>query len=199
MAKIDRKINNSNSMIFIRIFVSVFSAIILLFCLGFIYKIGSDIMGVIDKIFVAGIIIVVFFLVFSLVMTMQSIDVDYSKYKLINIKQFVECRESWKLGHVIFMYIHFLLIGISLYSSIIALYINTKQDSVVSITFYIVLSIILSIIDCLVNPSKIAEGYRMAFETLDKPLNDYLNNLCNEKEVIIAKQESEKKISIKMP
>lgn len=83
--------------------------------------------------------------------------------------------QIWKISYIIWLTVYFILIGMSIFSSVIAAFIASDKDSSANqIILYSTISICFTTISLLVRPKEQASGYRYAFEQLSRVLQRYL-------------------------
>ena len=106
-------------------------------------------------------------------------------------------RELWKVSQGIWNSVHLILVILPIFFTVFIIYISSTSNTDVSsdVIFYSILSLILTIIDLLINPVDIARGHRKAFEKINHSLFLYDNGYMNGKELIDNVAECESYLS----
>lgn len=116
-----------------------------------------------------------------------------------NIKEevyhIIDLVEAWKNSNIIFFAIHYFLSGLTVYCSIVTVYIAGSLPSKnMDIILYSILSVFIAFVNLLLKLKEHAYGYRAAYEKASNALRDYLCGFGAWKDVLKAVAEGERMI-----
>ncbi len=184
----------------IKFFVCLFTVLVTVainyFVLPHIWATYNTIMVVIVSIFVYVLIL----LVTTLWQTFPYANSDQNKFSvdIREVHRTYVLSQIWKISYVIWLAVNFFLVGMSIFSSVIAAFIAGDGDpSSNYIIFYSIISICFTAVNFLVRPKEQASGYRYAFEKLTQVLQSYMGGDagCKWEDVVAAIAKCEKKIT----
>lgn len=110
----------------------------------------------------------------------------------------VHLRDIWKISHIAWLIFYYMLHGFAMLFLIFTIYMGAMyaghEETVSKMLCFSVLSLFLNYLNLFINPKKIAQGYRHAYEEIDDALEDNAEPSAANKKIVAAIKKGEKMI-----
>lgn len=198
------KLNSKKNIRYLKKCMSFFTLILIILMLFFLVKIKE--LEICD-VFMGLFILIYFFVVIITLSTSFTVKEEELIEKaeslgFANIRRLVSLKYEWNKAQYMFSAAHYFFVMCSIISAIIVIFVDQDLQNTLSIledkavVFYTCMSIFFTILDILINPLKMAQGYRTGFEKLSIAILRYVCGVISKDRLIEILEECERGISI---